>query len=448
MLKTIKLNIESLKMNKGLAVFIPLLLVLLHGCQTTGTDSLGGATSSGDIVKQYTSRGKPIAHIERNDGVTTFPISWELPEFVSPPLNDATLSFYFNKWLGNRFQFGRYEVQPKGNAVSFQKKIASSSFLEKQLEEKSILSYLYYDSGELIYDALAPSARFDFKLDNATEFRSNSVGKSFVSYLVGHAICEGYITSVDVPLNDWLPVRNTLYEGQRLIDLLNMRARDQHIVNEDKGFIKSGRWFNTSSVHSLLLSELQGTEPNSEIEYNYHGFATNLVMNYMIFKVGDDWQNFLNRVFQDKVKIEHQFFFAKNPPSSGWYSSYATRYDYLRIAVAMLEDWKNNTCVGRYLKEVHARRQKKTADAVYFRGETPRQKPQQRGIWSRTYGGQFHFDWIGLEDLPIIGMDGYGGQSILIDPVNLRIVVTNTITTNFDWSELVYEVIKNGRLKN
>jgi hypothetical protein len=114
----------------------------------------------------------------------------------------------------------------------------------------------------------------------------------------------------------------------------------------------------------------------------------------------------------------------------------------------MLEDWTNNTCVGQYLKDVYSRRQTKTADSFYFRGETPRQKPQQRGIWSRTYGGQFHFDWVGMEDRPIIGMDGYGGQSILIDPVNSRIVVTNTITTNFDWSELVYEVIKNGRLKN
>ena len=435
-------------MTKRLVAFMLLVTVFLSGCQTTGTDSLGGAASSGDTVKQYTSNGRPIAHVELNNGVTVFPASWELPQFLNPSPNDATLSHYFNKWLDNRGYFGHYEVQPKGNAVPFREKLASSNFLEKQLQEKSILSYLYYDSGELIYDALAPSGRFDFKLDNTTEFRSNSVGKSFVSYLVGHAICDGYIASIDTPLNDWPVVANTLYEDQKLVDLLNMQARDQHIVNEGKGFIKSGKWFNTSTVQSLLLSELQGSKPNRKREYNYHGFATNLAMNYMIFKVGDDWPKFLDRIFQDKVKIEHKFLFLNNQLSSGWYNAYATRYDYLRIAVAMLEDWTNNTCVGQYLKEAYARREDKSANEVYFRGETPRKMPQRRGIWSRTYGGQFHFDWIGMEDRPIIGMEGYGGQSILIDPENSRIVVTNSVTTNFDWNELVYEAIKNGRLKN
>ena len=426
-------------MTKNVAIRILLITVLLSGCQTTGTDSLGGAASSGDTVKQYTSNGRPIAHVELNNGVTIFPASWELPQFLIPPPNDATLSHYFNKWLDNRGQFGRYQVQPKGNAVPFREKLASSNFLEKQLQEKSVLSYLYYDGGELTHDALAPSGRFDFKLDNTTEFRSNSVGKSFVSYLVGHAICDGYITSIDAPLNDWPVVANTLYEDQRLIDILNMRARDQHVVNEEKGFIKSGRWFNTSTVQSLLLSELQGTEPNSRREYNYHGFATNLAMNYTIFKVGDDWQKFLDRIFQDKVKIEHQFFFSKNLPSSGWYSAYATRHDYLRIAVAMLNDWTNNTCVGGYLKAVHARAEPKNHSY---------KDPNRMTDVAKMYGGQFHLGFKGMENRNLLGLNGYGGQNIMIDLDHSRIVVTNSVTTNFDWNELVYKAIKNGRLKN
>ena len=426
-------------MNKALAIFVSLLAALLSGCQTMGTNSMDGKASSVDIVKQYTSNGRPIDHYERSDGVTIFPDSWELPQFLIPPPNDVTLSHYFDKWLQNRFQFARYEVQPKGNATPFRQKISPSNFLEKQLQEKSILSYLYYDRGELIHDALAPDGRFTFDLNNSTEFRSNSVGKSFVSYLIGHAICDGYITSIDAPLNDWPAVTNTLYEDQRLIDILNMRARDQHVVNEEKGFIKSGRWFNTSSVHSLLLSELQGTKPHSRREYNYHGFATNLAMNYMIFKVGDDWQKFLDKIFQDKVKIEHQFFFAKNPPSSGWYSAYATRYDYLRIAVAMLEDWTNNTCVGGYLKSVHARAEPKNHNY---------KDPNRMTDVAKIYGGQFHLGFEGMTDRKLLGLNGYGGQNILIDLDNSRIVITNSVTTNFDWHELVYEAIKNGRLKN
>jgi hypothetical protein len=35
---------------------------------------------------------------------------------------------------------------------------------------------------------------------------------------------------------------------------------------------------------------------------------------------------------------------------------YATRYDYLRIAKAMLDDWQNDTCVGKYLKTIFENR--------------------------------------------------------------------------------------------
>ena len=61
---------------------------------------------------------------------------------------------------------------------------------------------------------------------------SHSVGKSLVSYVLGHAICEGYIDSIDVTLDDWSVLDGTLYKGQKLIDILNMQAGDQKIIGE------------------------------------------------------------------------------------------------------------------------------------------------------------------------------------------------------------------------
>ena len=40
-------------------------------------------------------------------------------------------------------------------------------------------------------------------------FKSHSVGKSVVSYVMGHAICEGYIESVDSRVNEWPILQNT-----------------------------------------------------------------------------------------------------------------------------------------------------------------------------------------------------------------------------------------------
>ena len=46
-----------------------------------------------------------------------------------------------------------------------------------------------------------------------------SVSKTMVSYVFGHAICDGYIDSVNSRLNDWPLIEDTLYYDQKLIDL-------------------------------------------------------------------------------------------------------------------------------------------------------------------------------------------------------------------------------------
>ena len=80
---------------------------------------------------------------------------------------------------------------------------------------------------------------------------SHSVGKSLVSYVLGHAICEGYIDSIEVTLDDWSVLDGTLYKGQKLIDILNMSAGDQKIIgernfNSDNG-IQERRYLNVNT---------------------------------------------------------------------------------------------------------------------------------------------------------------------------------------------------------
>ena len=67
--------------------------------------------------------------------------------------------------------------------------------------------------------------------------------------------------------------------------------------------------------------------------------------------------------------------------------------------------------------------------------------------FASQYGGQFYFNYTGMKQRNIFGMDGYGGQSVLIDMDNSRIVVVNAASTNYDWYELVYQPIKTGKLK-
>jgi CubicO group peptidase (beta-lactamase class C family) len=295
-------------------------------------------------------------------------------------------------------------------------------------------------------------------VNDETKLLSNSMGKSLVSYVTGHAICEGYIEDINVKLDDWPLIQGTLYANLMLVDILDMRARDEKYVDDMSGMKSTGRWYNIHSIKSFAKRELKDSKPSSKWsnKYRYNGFATNIIMNYTIHKSGADFQKLLNKIFQEKAGIEHSAFFLKNKwqrfdngrlnkslpkltdaDGRAWYQFYASRYDYLRIAKAILNDWKNDTCVGKYLKKI-------------FKGRKPKniKTNHARLKHTRGYGGQFHTDAAGMASRNIMAMEGYGGQAIMIDFDKSRIVVLNTVHTNFDWHELVLQPIKNGDIKN
>ena len=69
--------------------------------------------------------------------------------------------------------------------------------VRKAMNKTSMLSYLLYEDGKITIDEITPKDRFGILYDNNTVHTSASVGKSLVSYVTGHAICEGYISSID-----------------------------------------------------------------------------------------------------------------------------------------------------------------------------------------------------------------------------------------------------------
>ena len=181
----------------------------------------------------------------------------------------------------------------------------------------------------------------------------------------------------------------------------------------------------------------QNTKKSRRV-YNYSALTTNVIMNYVIFKTGDDWEKLLHKVFNEHVKVKDNVYFHQTVTypykGSGRYSFYATRYDYLRIAKTIMDDWNNNTCAGKYLKTIYERRISKNITGY----------KQAASVSGRTkkYGGQFHFDFSGLKKRKILGMDGMGGQQIIIDFEKKRIIVVNTLDQHSNWKKIVYKKIK------
>ena len=344
-----------------------------------------------------------------------------------------------------------HEIKPSKNSIKFKINPIEDKFVKKQLKTKGILSYLYFQDDNVLVDEISPKERLGEFIKGDTKFISMSMNKSVTSYILGHAICGGYIEGIDSKINDWPIIQNSLYDNQKLINFLNMTTGDQKYINEYKKNA-TGRplanlkyEFEDEDIKKTIKNYLKDTTPSKKI-YNYNGFITQLIINYVHFKTGDDFKKLLDKIFRDKVKIKHSMVIGRSttaaPDNFGTLHPMirAARYDYLRIAKAIMDDYQNDTCVGKYLKEIHKRRiPKKLGD---------RNEPYFNR--TKSYGGQFHMDYPGLENRVIFGLGGYGGNAILIDVENSRIVVLNSIHYNndrfkYNHKKLLIDPIKNGK---
>ena len=357
-----------------------------------------------------------------------------------------------NTWDYPFLHYGKYEVKGSKDFYEFQSNLREDKDVLKEFKNNKktgLISYLLFENDKIVIDV----SDIPKKVSSGHTIvdgllPSHSMGKSLVSYVTGHAICEGYIDSVNVKLNDWPLIKDTLYEDSILLDLLNMKAGDQKYIGERlkprrDNILKKGKKENASNIGvvKVMNKYLRGTE-KSKLIYNYSALTTNVIMNYVKHKAGADWDKLLHKVFNEHVGVKNSVQFQKSRKYlkyedfvSGRYSFYADRYDYLRIAKTMMDDWHNDTCAGKYLKTIYENRVQKK-DKV--------KEPHSVGIYTKSYGGQIHFDIFGIENTrKIIGMDGFAGQQILIDLDNRRIIVVNSLYKNYNWKKIVYSVIKN-----
>ena len=357
-----------------------------------------------------------------------------------------------NTWDYPLLEYSGWVIKGSENHYKFQSNLREDKDVLKEFKNNKntgIISYLLFENDKIVIDVSDIPKKVssgDTIIDGLLP--SHSMGKSLVSYVTGHAICEGYIDSVNVKLNDWPLIKSTLYDNSVLLDLLNMKGGDQKWVGErmkngSDNRIKGPKKENVNVIGLMKVMNvyLRGSE-KSKLIYNYSALTTNVIMNYVKHKAGKDWDKLLHKVFNEHVGVKNSVYFSKSRKYlkyddfvSARYSFYANRYDYLRIAKTMMEDWHNDTCAGKYLKTIYENRVQKKDNT---------KEAYDVGLYTKSYGGQFHFDIFGLEKgRKIIGMSGFAGQQILIDLDNKRIIVVNSLYRNYNWKKIVHSVIKN-----
>ena len=390
----------------------------------------------------------------RNPPSDVIDYGWEIPEFPRKKPDNKTLQYYLARHLGWYKNMPHYKSGKSSNVRKIHFDATKSNLVNSELNKTALLSYLLYENDRVSVDAMSPKDRFGNQFNNATPLIANSIGKSFTAYLLGHAICQGYIESPFQTLSDWQILEDTLYSDIQLIELLNMRAGDQMYTNmnglveidfnKNDFFLKSP---NNRSIKSMAQNELKDSK-KSRAYWNYSTLPPKLVINYIDHKVPQGFSKLFYQILNDHIGTEYPVIIDY---STGYRSEllelgkgdgrinlnlYMSRYDYLRFAMTILEDWHSDTCIGNYLKTIYNERKSKG-------NFKPRDQYGRIGT-PRGYGGFMHADWVGFKGRNIISMDGYGGQVIAIDLDLKRVVVINAIHSDYDWKKIVRQVLKDG----
>ena len=386
--------------------------------------------------------------LRNNLKINTYKGRWSIPFQKSP--NKDTLIYYNYKNLfshdtndSGTLQWDKYSIPPSKNPYQFKSNLVEDKYIKKQMQKTALLSYLLYEDGKIVIDEKSPIDRFGKVFTNETQFHSQSVGKSLASYILGHAICKGYVGNIDSKINDWPIIKNSIYHDQKIIDIINMAAGDQAYFskNNPSNRYKTGRSVSNTTPKKAMENEFKELKPSKK-RYAYNNFLPHLILNYVIFKIGEEkYQELIDDIFRKKIGIEHGMFFVEPETSepgdrSTTTTFLATRYDYLRMSKAMLDDWQNDTCEGKYLKSLFERKIKKN--------EQWENNKNAFGL-TKYYAGFFHTGLKGMNNRPIFIMDGYGGQIFTIDFERARIVATIAIHRDFNWKKIGYSAIKKGK---
>jgi hypothetical protein len=361
----------------------------------------------------------------------------QIPESYNPNLATVRAHFdIYNKRGVPRDE--KFASNPSKNLTQLSFDTKPSSIIQKELERSFLASYIMYEKGNIVIDEKSPDQRLGDLFDNDTLLYSMSMGKSLGGYLMGHAICRGYVKSVDQKLSDWPLVENTLLSEITVRDVLNSTMGDQKYRNLKPEYFKlTKRDPGDVAISNVVFKDLKASKPGKKI-FAYGQFPANVAWNYISFKTSYKFKDFLDDVMQNHIGLENTLKVNASsvPEEYGPLQSNfkATRYDTLRIGIAILKDWKEDTCVGKFLKDIYKSKVKKgrhnTGDG-----------------FSQSYAGFFHTDYPNVKDT-VMGMDGYGGIALLINFDDERIIYAHAIHRNYNYKKIVMKAIKDGKFSN
>ena len=292
--------------------------------------------------------------------------------------------------------------------------------IREAINNSNLLSVMYFDGESIRANELDQN-----NLTPAQRMYSMSISKSFVGYLVGHALCDGFLLSLDDPIHKYVPETiGTVYEGVPLQDMVNMSAGDSEFFGGRQSINEYARPIlaDHRSIKSFL-EESRGKRRKEKAGFRYSNMITDLVARAIdvVTPKGFAEYFFEKIVMRGNFTSETMYFKDKNNWGILFAFLYASRNDYLSFGQLIANDWNSNNCSGAVLK-------------TFYNNRVPTGK-KLTGSSYRSYGGFF---WTDKEDFNFrhLSMLGHGGQRVIVNLDSGSVLTMHAIRNNFSTTKI------------
>ena len=299
---------------RWMMAFVACLLLPAHllaqGVTIGGTPSDGEGEASGLTAMFAGDRFENFRHMERFVPTSTMPPS---PE----------------PWkLGENLDSLQYSADFHGKDVS----------LEEFIQLSDTSAFLVIKDGQVLYERYAHGDRRD------SLHTSFSVAKSFTSALIGIALGEGKIASLDDPVRKYLPeLRNQSFDGVTVRHILQMSSGLR--FNENYTDPKSDINRMVGMVPPLSYLEYINTlerehEPGT---YNHYASINTQLLGILLSRVtGESLTDYMTRKLWHPVGMEHKGLWTLDPDGNelAMGGLAASARDYARLGLLYLNEGK------------------------------------------------------------------------------------------------------------
>ncbi len=275
----------------------------------------------------------------------------------------------------------------------------SQQTVSRYFTEESVAGLLVIKDGDIVFE------RYGLGNSEETRWISFSVAKSVTSLLVGAAIKDGYIKSVDEKVTDYLPrLKGSAYDQSTLRNILQMSSGVEW--NEDyadpEADINQMPW-DALGLYQYLRHKPRVAEPGTR--FNYNSAETNLVGTLLRSAIGNNLSTYLSEKIWKPFGMQAAANWEIGSPGGGETSGSsinATLRDYGRIGLFALS--KGTLPDGTHVLPDH-----------WIEDSTKA---------SKGYGGYGYLWWLGGDRY--FSARGIFGQGIYIYPDKNIVIAINS----------------------